>query len=139
MTGLDPVKDQVKRLRAKIIFDQKREASGASATKQSLHMVFTGNPGTGKTTVARIIGRILNELEILDRPTVHEVTRGDLVAEYVGQTAPKTAGEIEKALGGVLFIDEASACHLPQEGAILALKPSTRYCAKWKTTAISSW
>ena len=107
MIGLDPVKDQVKRLRAKIIFDQKREASGASATKQSLHMVFTGNPGTGKTTVARIIGRIFKEMGLLDRPTVHEVTRGDLVAEYVGQTAPKTAEEIEKAIGGVLFIDEA--------------------------------
>ncbi len=107
MIGLEPVKEQITRLRAKIIFDQKRKAAGAAATSQSMHMVFTGNPGTGKTTVARIIGKIFHELGVLKKPTVHEVAREDLVAEYVGQTAPKTTAEIKKARNGVLFIDEA--------------------------------
>lgn len=107
MIGLDAVKEQIARLRAKIVFDQRRRAGGFRTSNQSLHMVFTGNSGTGKTTVARIVGKIFYELGILDRPSVHEVTRSDLVAGYIGQTAIKTAAEIKKALGGVLFIDEA--------------------------------
>ena len=107
MIGLEPVKKQILELRAKIEFDQKRKAQGKAATSQSMHMVFTGNAGTGKTTVARIVAQIFHELGVLKNPTVHEVARGDLVAQYIGQTEEKTREIIEKAMDGVLFIDEA--------------------------------
>lgn len=107
MIGLEPVKKQILELRAKIEFDQKRKAQGKAATSQSMHMVFTGNAGTGKTTVARIVAQIFHELGVLKNPTVHEVARGDLVAQYIGQTEEKTREAIEQAMDGVLFIDEA--------------------------------
>lgn len=107
MIGLEPVKKQILELRAKIEFDQKRKSKGFASTSQSMHMVFTGNAGTGKTTVARIVAQIFHDLGVLKKPDVHEVTRGDLVAQYIGHTEKKTKEEIEKAMDGVLFIDEA--------------------------------
>ena len=90
-----------------IKFVKDAQNSGINIPNQNMHMIFTGNPGTGKTTVARVMAKLLFDMGFIHENKLVEVERKDLVAEYIGQTAPKTSEVIEKAMGGVLFIDEA--------------------------------
>lgn len=107
IVGLDSVKKYIRSLQAHIALQMKRKQQGMVSASVSMHMIFTGNPGTGKTTIARLLARYLKVIGVLSQGQLVEVSRGDLVAQYVGQTAPLTMSVIKSAMGGVLFIDEA--------------------------------
>lgn len=114
LVGLEPVKAKVRTLLNVIALRQRERELGRTTEAPTLHAVFTGPPGTGKTTVARLYGELLHAMGLLEKGSLHEVGRPDLVEGYVGQTATKTRDRIEQALGGVLFIDEAYT--LAQQG-----------------------
>lgn len=107
LVGMEEMKRNIKEIYAWIYVSQKREEQGLKAGKQALHMMFKGNPGTGKTTVARLIGKLFCQMNVLSKGHLIEAERADLVGEYIGHTAQKTRDLIKRALGGILFIDEA--------------------------------
>ncbi|KIH98190.1 ATPase [Streptomonospora alba] len=113
MIGLEPVKRQVRSLVAQLQMAKLREEQGLRNHPPMRHFVFSGPPGTGKTSVARILGRVFAALGLLSRPDVVEAQRADLVGEHLGATAIKTGKLVDRALGGVLFVDEAYALHNP--------------------------
>jgi len=113
LIGLTPVKTRIREMASLLLIERVRKRMGLTSEAPTLHMSFTGNPGTGKTTVALRIASILHKLGFVRRGQVVSVTRDELVGQYIGHTAPKTKEVLKKAMGGVLFIDEAYYLHRP--------------------------
>ena len=115
LIGLIPVKSQFEQIASLLVVDRARRRFGLHAQRPNLHMCFTGEPGTGKTTVALQMAELLYRLGYLDTPKIVHAMRDDLVGEYIGQTAPRTKYVLDRAMGGVLFIDEAYSLYRPDD------------------------
>jgi len=122
LVGLVPVKKQVEEVGSLLLVDRVRQRFGLMAPRPNLHMCFTGAPGTGKTTVGLLMADLLHQLGYLEQGQLVHAMRDDLVGEYVGQTAPKTRRVLDRAMGGVLFIDEASALYQPNNSKDFGLE-----------------
>ena len=129
LIGLKPVKTRIREIASLLLIERIRQRMNLMSGVPTLHMSFTGNPGTGKTTVALRIASILHKLGFVRRGQVVSVTRDELVGQYIGHTAPKTKEVLKKAMGGVLFIDGPTTCIGPITNATTARKRS-RFCCR---------
>jgi probable Rubsico expression protein CbbX len=113
LVGLEPVKKRISEIAALLVIDEVRKKNKLNSPKPGLHMSFTGNPGTGKTAIGFKMAELLYALKYISKSDLSTVTRDDLVGQYIGHTAPKTKAVLKKAMGGVLFIDEAYYLYKP--------------------------
>jgi SpoVK/Ycf46/Vps4 family AAA+-type ATPase len=130
LLGLKPVKARIREIAALLLVEQVRRQLGLQAEPPTLHMSFTGNPGTGKTTVALRMASILHALGFVRKGHLVTVTRDDLVGQYIGHTAPKTKQVLKKATGGVLFIDEAYYLYRPENERDTTVRKRSRFCCR---------
>ena len=137
IVGLKEIKDYILSLEKNYKVQEMRKAQGLPVSNVSMHMIFTGNPGTGKTTIARLVSKYLKAIGVLSGGQLVEVSRGDLVGKYVGHTAPLTMQVIKSAIGGVLFIDEAYSLYRARMTA-LVWRPLIHWSREWKTIGMIS-
>jgi ATPase family associated with various cellular activities (AAA) len=140
LVGLVPIKKKVQEIAALLLVDRARKKFGLEAPRPNMHMCFTGPPGTGKTTVALRMADLLHRLGYLNEGQLVHAMRDDLVGQYVGQTAPRTKKVLERAMGGVLFIDEApTTSTAPGTRWTTARKSSISCSRSWRTSGRTSW
>ena len=132
LIGLAPVKNRIREIAHLLLIDKLRKQVGLAAEPPPLHMSFTGRPGTGKTTVAMRMAEILHKLGYVRKGQLVTATRDDLVGQYIGHTAPKTKEVLKRAIGGVLFVDEAYYLYKPENERDYGPRRSRSCCKSWK-------